>query len=172
MGNKRPSPRRALVSLLLSPELPRDPPRTSRLPPKHEWSAACPPGGAAVPDRAERDPEPTLTSARPGWVVIPRPGAFTFACLSRPVSSGPLLVTSRSSPAANHIVCTSPPALASAIVFLLLSFSIPEELAQVSPAPPQPGELPPPPLRSQQVTLSVILKWSLHIHEFIHSLLH
>lgn len=49
-----------------------------------------------------KDLEPTLTSARPGWVVIPRPGAFTFACFSRPVSWGPLLVTSRSSPAANH----------------------------------------------------------------------
>lgn len=170
MGNKRPTPRRALVSLLLSPELPGDPPRTSRLPPKHEWSAACPPGGAAVPDRAERDLEPTLSSARPGWVVIPRPCAYTFARLSRAVSWSPLLVTSRSSPAANHILCTSPPALASAIVFLLLSFSIPEELSQVSQAPPQRREFPQPPLRSQQVTLSVILKWSLHIHEFIHSL--
>lgn len=70
---------------------------------------------------------PGTPSSAPAGLMI-RTRASTFAHLSGAVSWSPLLVTSRSSPAANHLFCTSP-ALASAVVFFLLSFSV-LELAQ------------------------------------------
>lgn len=66
-GSHAPPRRRAPGSLLLSPELPRDRRRTGRVPRKPECNAACPPGGAAVPGRAEGDLEPCAVGRMARW---------------------------------------------------------------------------------------------------------
>lgn len=88
--------------------------------------------GAQQTAKEKENPGP---GAGHGGVVIPPPRASTFA--GGAVSGSPLFVLSRSAPAVNHVLCGSPPALASAVVFLLLCFPVPEELAQMSWAPPQ-----------------------------------
>lgn len=136
LGEQTPHPRSAPPALPLSLELPRDLPHASPLPPKPERSAARPPGGDVESRGAGKRPG-TLASARLGGQrETPR---LHFRTIFEAVSRSSLLVVPCSSPAANHVLRASPPALASAVVFPVLSFSTPEELAHVSRAPPHPG---------------------------------
>lgn len=112
-GNKRPSRDAPPGSLRLFPELPGIP----------SSSTGCrrSPGGAprvrqaALRGLVERE---RRAGRRLGGHLRSR--ACTFPLLPRAVSRSPLIVAPRFSPPANQVLCASPPALASAVVFLLL----------------------------------------------------